>query len=177
MRPTRPLALWLIVVSGCLSAGCGTVQGDGDPAAASVSAPATEGAHEALLAAFDAEGLSSISTAVAELDLNELTDAEEFTFFSPDDAAFTSLDADALADLLADPDALLALLRNHVVPQRLDRDDLADLQSVTTEAGNVLQIVVDGSDVTVGGARLVDGGDRLAGTSIVHVIDALLAPA
>lgn len=65
--------------------------------------------------------MTSIVSAVTEIDIDELTDSEEFTF-SPEDAAFTGLSADELADLLADRDGLVALLRNHVVPQRLDRE-------------------------------------------------------
>lgn len=135
-----------------------------------------EDAQESLSSALDSAGLSSLATAVENIDINELTDSAEFTFFAPNDEAFAALSGDEMADLLTDLDQLGDVLRNHVVPERLDAAAIAETESVTTEAGNSLEITVDGDEIMVGDAT-VTNADVEAGDGIVHVIDRLLIPA
>lgn len=141
-----------------------------------VEVPTEDEAEDAqvnLVDALESVGLGSLASAVGDIDVSELTDAAEFTFFAPNDEAFTALSADDLADLLADVDELDDVLRNHVVPERIDAATLVTLESVTTEAGNELAVVVDGDTVTVGGATVVTT-DVEAGDGVVHAIDAVL---
>ena len=132
-----------------------------------------EDAQDSLADALSTLGLGSLSSAVEGVDVSELTDAAEFTFFAPNDDAFAAMSADELADLLSDLDQLDDVLRNHIVPERLDAETLVSRESVTTEAGNELAVVVDGDTVTVGGATVVDT-DTEVGDGVVHVIDGLL---
>lgn len=130
-------------------------------------------AQTSLIDAFETLGLESLASAVAEIDVAELTDAAEFTFFSPNDEAFTALSSSDMADLLTDLDQLDDVLRGHIVAERLDAAALADVTSLTTEAGTILEVVVEEGVVTVGGATVVES-DIEAGDGIIHVVDQLL---
>ncbi len=193
MKNPRTNAMWiaLIAVLALLAAACGDDASDIDDAvgdevdavsddledlgddAEVPSEDEAEDAQESLMDALETVGLGSLSSAVENIDISELTDAAEFTFFAPDDSAFSSLSADELADLLADVDQIDDVLRNHVVPERLDAAALAERGSVTTEAGNELTVEVDGEVITVGGATVINA-DIEAGDGVVHVVDTLL---
>ena len=120
-------------------------------------------------------GLTTLATAVEQVDIEQLVGDEEFTLFAPNDEAFLGLTADDTADLLADPAQLEEILRNHVVEERIDATQLAEMGSVTTAGGETLSIVVDGDDVTVGRANVV-ATDIEAGSGVVHAIDQVLLP-
>jgi pentapeptide MXKDX repeat protein len=109
-----------------------------------------------------------------------LHDDGPFTIFAPTDAAFEvylgqmGMNAD---EVLADTDALTALLQAHVVA---GSDDSAmvmgmDGQSFTTLAGTELTVTVDGETVMVGDATVVEY-DVAADNGVIHVIDTVLAP-
>lgn len=140
-----------------------------------VSEDEAEEAQTSLASALESAGLTSLSSAVADIDISQLTDADEYTFFAPNDDAFTSLTSDQMADLVSDPAMLVDILRNHVVPAKVDSASLVGMSSVTTEAGNELAVTVDGDTVMVGDATVVDT-DVDAGAGVVHVIDTLLIP-
>lgn len=120
-------------------------------------------------------GLESIATAVAVIDFHEVTDTPEFTFFAPNDEAFTSLTADELTDLLAQPTEVADVLRNHTVGERIVASELTDGMELVTEAGNVLLVSIDGDTVTVGEATVVTT-DVEVDDGVVHVVDALIVP-
>jgi uncharacterized surface protein with fasciclin (FAS1) repeats len=99
-----------------------------------------------------------------------------FTVFAPTDAAFEKLPAGTLDSLLADPDALRAVLTYHVVAGRITAADVASLQSTTT---------VEGEDITVdanhdGGVQVDDAtvtqADIMATNGVIHVIDSVMLP-
>lgn len=123
-----------------------------------------------------AGGLTSLASAIDVVDISQLFDgAAGFTLLAPSDVAFQSMDPDEMADLLADPENLLAVLRNHVIEQQLGAAELSDLDSVRTQAGNDLVVSESGGVITIGGAT-VSHVDVLVDEGTVHVVDQLLVP-
>jgi uncharacterized surface protein with fasciclin (FAS1) repeats len=121
------------------------------------------GGFTTLLAALDAAGLTET-----------LGGAGPFTVFAPTDEAFAALPAGALDSLLADPDALRAVLTYHVVAGRAEAADVVDLASVTTLQGGTLAISTE-NGVQVGNAQVI-AADVAAANGVIHVIDAVLLP-
>ena len=102
-----------------------------------------------LVAVLDENGLASVATLLETVDLDEVTGGEPFTFFAPSDDAFLALDADTAADLLADPELVLDILRNHTLTQELPADELLDRGSVLSVFGTSLDIDSSGEVPTV----------------------------
>lgn len=118
-------------------------------------------------------GLTSLASAVAQVDLSDLLEGNEFTIFAPNDDAFLALDSDDLSALLADPGRIGELLQNHiVVGSQLTAEDLEGAGTVTTEAGATLTVAGSASGLTVEGATVTDS--RTVGDGIFHVIDTVL---
>ncbi len=133
-----------------------------------------ESAQDQLEEALRNAGLTSLASAVAQVDLSEVLEGNEFTVFAPDDEAFLNLDSDELTALLADPGQILDLLGNHiVVGEPLTADDLADQASVTTESGTTLAITGTGSSLSVGDATVVST-NTVGDIGVIHVIDTVL---
>ena len=162
-----------------------TIAGCGSDSPAEVADDATDTAEEVvntldeqqsdLAETLRAEGLSSVATAVEAIDVSQLTDSEEFTFLAPNDEAFQALDASQVADLMANPDELLDVLRNHTIAERLPASEITGVGSVETEEGNTLDVSVDGDTVMVGPATVVST-DIDVGDGVVHVVDRLIIP-
>ena len=121
------------------------------------------GSFTTLLAAIEAAGL----TATLEGD-------GPFTVFAPTDDAFAALPEGTVEGLLADPDALTAVLTYHVVSGKAVAADVTSLDSVTTLQGGSLS-VSSANGVKVGGASVV-AADVMASNGVIHVIDAVLIP-
>ena len=119
--------------------------------------------------------MTTLASAVEQIDVDELIGGETFTFFGPNDEAFLALTADDTADLLADPTALTDVLRNHLVAETIGAAELTEMATVTTLGGTSLPVVVDGDTVTVGGATVV-ATDIEAGDGVVHTIDQVILP-
>lgn len=120
-------------------------------------------------------GATSLASMVAAVDFDDITESADFTFLAPDDNAFLELTADEMADMLGKPDEIIAILRNHVVAERVDAGQIVELISLESVAGNPLEVTVDGETVTVGGA-VVTATDIDAAGGVVHVIDQLIMP-
>lgn len=120
-------------------------------------------------------GATSLATMVTAVDFDDLTDATEYTFFAPSDDAFLDMTADESADLLANPDEVVSILRNHVVGEPMNAAEIAGRDSVESEAGNQLAVVADGETVMVGGVTVTQT-DLQVGGGVVHVVDGLITP-
>jgi uncharacterized surface protein with fasciclin (FAS1) repeats len=121
------------------------------------------GSFETLAAALQAAGL-----------VETLKGEGPFTVFAPTDEAFAAIPEAQLEALLADKEALTAVLTYHVVPGKVMAADVVDLDSATTVQGADLTIgTADG--VTVDGANVVKT-DIEASNGVIHVIDAVLMP-
>lgn len=125
-----------------------------------------------------AVGAGSFTTLVTALKAAGLVETLQgegpFTVFAPTDEAFAQLPEGALAGLLADPDALRAVLTAHVVSGKAMAADVVGMTEVTTVSGDTFPIsTADG--VTVGGVSVVTT-DIEASNGVIHVIDAVILP-
>ncbi len=94
-----------------------------------------------------------------------------YTVFAPTDEAFRALD-EKLDELLADSDALRAVLTNHIVRGSLTASDLASTDGIEALSG--MGLAIDTSDGTkVNGCRVVEA-DLQAGNGVIHAIDGVM---
>jgi uncharacterized surface protein with fasciclin (FAS1) repeats len=131
-----------------------------------VAVASAAGSFSTLLAAVEAAGLVGV-----------LKGEGPFTVFAPTDAAFAALPEGTVEALLADPDALRAVLTYHVVPGRVTASQLVSAGGATpaTANGQTLNIVVNGGVVRVDDATVVTA-DVMASNGVIHVIDSVLLP-
>ena len=128
----------------------------------------------------DPDNFSTLVTALTAADLVD-TLADEtatFTVFAPTNAAFDAVDADALAALLADKDALTNVLLTHVVTgaalSSLDAYG-ANGKMLTTASGEDFGVMVNAETgmLMIGGANVVIS-DVYTTNGVIHVIDAVI---
>ncbi len=122
------------------------------------------GSFTTLLAAVDAAGLAGA-----------LRGEGPFTVFAPTDEAFAQFPAEVLAGLLADPEALAAVLTYHVVAGELLSPGVVAATSLTTLNGAAVEVTVEGGAVRINNAQVV-AVDVKATNGVIHVIDAVLLP-
>lgn len=131
------------------------------------------------IVAVAAAGSFSTSLAAAEAaDLVEVLQGDgPFTVFAPTDAAFAALPEGTVEALLANPEALRAVLTYHVVPGRVTAGQLVNAGGATptTVNGQSLNIAVSGGVVMVDDATVVTA-DVMAANGVIHVINSVLLP-
>ena len=122
-------------------------------------------------------GFTTLVTAVQAAGLvDTLSGDGPFTVFAPTDEAFAALPEGTLDGLLADTDALTAVLTYHVVPGKVLAADVVGLSSATSVQGEDIAIAVDGGNVVLNGNATVTATDVEAGNGVVHVIDQVILP-
>ena len=90
------------------------------------------------------------------------------------DGAFAKIPQDQLEALLADKEALTAVLTYHVVRGKVMAAEVVDLDSAETVQGG--SIAIDTTDgVKVDGAKVVKT-DIAASNGVIHVIDRVIMP-
>lgn len=134
------------------------------PAVDIVETARAAGSFNTLLTALEAAGLVDV-----------LKGEGPFTVFAPTDEAFANVPADQLNALLADKEALTAVLLYHVVPGAVQSSQVVNLTSATTVNGQDVTIAVNDGTVMVDGAS-VTSVDIEASNGIIHVIDAVILP-
>jgi uncharacterized surface protein with fasciclin (FAS1) repeats len=120
--------------------------------------------------------LTTLVAAVTEAELVEpLNSAEELTVFAPANPAFEAFTKKQLNGLLADKETLTAVLTHHVVPERIDPDQLEG--EFETLNGDMLTINGMGEEATIGDeeATVLCGGIQTANAT-VYVIDTVMMP-
>lgn len=176
-RPTILTAAPMIL---SLAMGCASSSKDATEVPADDSAtPADEAAPAAtkniVEVAVEAGSFTTLATALEAAGLVEtLQGPGPFTVFAPTDEAFAALPEGALDSLLADPEALKAVLLLHVVDGKVMAADVAGLSEATAMSGGVLPI--DTSDGVKVGAATVVTADVEASNGVIHVIDTVLLP-
>ncbi len=100
---------------------------------------------------------------------------QELTVFAPTDEAFAMVPPAALEALLADTEALTAVLTYHAVAGVYLAADVVAAESLTTLQGSELPITVEGDTVMVGNATVIEADIR-ARNGVIHVIDQVLMP-
>jgi uncharacterized surface protein with fasciclin (FAS1) repeats len=120
----------------------------------------------------------SFTTLVAAVQAAGLVDTLKgegpFTVFAPTDEAFAALPEGTVEALLADPEALAAILTYHVVAGKVMSTDLSDGMMAATVNGTDITIGTMGG-VSVNGANVVTA-DIEASNGVIHVIDAVILP-
>lgn len=96
-----------------------------------------------------------------------------FTLFVPPDSAFDELSEETRQALMQDPQALVELVSNHVVRDRLGITDLLQADQAKTLSGKSLELSAPSAKLSVNGAEIVQS-NLVAGNGIVHVIDRVL---
>ncbi len=131
-----------------------------------VTVAAEAGSFQTLLAAAEAAGLVEV-----------LQGPGPFTVFAPTDEAFAALPKGTIEALLADPEALRAILTYHVVPGRVLAAEIlgAGTYRPATANGQMLSIRVEDGKVRVDGATVITA-DVMASNGVIHVIDAVVLP-
>ena len=120
---------------------------------------------------------NTLETAVIAAGLaDDLSGTGPFTVFAPTDAAFASLPATLITQLLADPTGQLAqILLYHVVAGEAPSSSLSNGQTVTTLQGDDVTVSITNGNVFINDAQ-VTVADIMADNGIVHVINAVLTP-
>ncbi len=109
-----------------------------------------------------------------------LVNAGPLTVFAPTNDAFGLLPEGTLENLLKEENlpTLSFIIQNHATPSTYTVEALKKEASkgrkVYMATGNYVEIVVDGDDVLVGGAKIL--GSVKASNGIVHVVDKLILP-
>lgn len=126
-----------------------------------------------------AVGAGSFNTLVAAVQaaglVETLSGEGPFTVFAPTDEAFARIPEADLQALLADKEALTAVLTYHVVPGKVMAADVISLSSATTVNGQDVEIKVRDGKVTIDGANVVST-DIEATNGVIHVIDQVILP-
>jgi len=100
-----------------------------------------------------------------------------YTVFVPTQEAFDEIES-TLAQIQSAPDAseqLANILTYHVVAGEVPASAVVNLDSATTVQGSDVEITVDGSQVMVNDANVVQT-DVMVDNGIIHVIDKVLIP-
>ena len=125
--------------------------------------------------AIDAGSFTTLVAAVQAAGLVDTLKGEgPFTVFAPTDEAFAALPEGTVEGLLADPEALAAILTYHVVAGEVMSGDLVDDMKAATVNGAKITIDLD-SGVMVNDATVV-AADIAASNGVIHVIDKVILP-
>ncbi|WP_377509225.1 fasciclin domain-containing protein [Octadecabacter sp. R77987] len=126
--------------------------------------------------AIEAGSFTTLVAAVQAAGLEETLRGEgPFTVFAPTDEAFAALPEGTVEGLLADPEALAAILTYHVVAGKVMSGDLSDGMMATTVNGGDVTIMTEGG-VMVNDANVVTA-DIETSNGVIHVIDKVILPA
>ena len=189
MLRKRSMKLLALLFAGALVlAACGDDSDSDDTATSGDTTADTEETTETTEAAEmdiveTGKAAPDFTTLVAATDAAGLTETLQgdgpFTVFAPTDEAFAAALEDlglTAEELLADTETLTSVLTYHVVEGEILPDDLFELdgQEVPTVNGESVTITVDGENVMVNDAGVVQTVD--ASNGIIHVIDAVLIP-
>ena len=125
--------------------------------------------------AVDAGSFTTLVAAVTAAGLVDTLKGEgPFTVFAPTDEAFAALPDGTVESLLADPEALAAILTYHVVAGKVMSTDLSDGMTATTVNSADVTIMTT-AGVMVNKAN-VTTADIEASNGVIHVIDTVLMP-
>jgi len=127
-----------------------------------------------------ASGNDDFSTLVAALQAADLVDTfageGNFTVFAPTNAAFDALPEGALEGLLADKDALTAVLTYHVLGSEVRAADLVEGKNFAATLNGANAVVeVGDAGVTINKAGIT-ATDVEASNGVIHIIDQVILP-
>ena len=109
-----------------------------------------------------------------------LVNAGPLTVFAPNNAAFEAL-PDGTVETLLKPEnksKLALILTNHAAPGSFNIEGLKKEarkgRKIYTAAGDYLKVVVEGDNITVGGAKIL--GTIQTSNGIINVVDKIILP-
>lgn len=147
--------------------------------AALMAGPALAESHsmDIVDTAAGAGNFNTLVTAIEAAGLTETLKGEgPFTVFAPNDDAFAALPAGTLDTLLADPEALAAILTYHVVPGAVMSTDIEEgIMPVTTVNGAEATVTNSDDVISIDDATVI-GADMSASNGVIHEIDAVIMP-
>ncbi len=147
-------------------------------AAAFVAAPASAqmGGKDIVDVAVEAGSFTTLAAALEAAGLVDVLKGDgPFTVFAPTDEAFAKLPEGTVEALLADKDALTAILTYHVVPGKVMSSDVVGLTEAETVNGAKIAVAVEGESVKINDAT-VTAVDVAASNGVIHVIDSVILP-
>lgn len=107
--------------------------------------------------------------------VNELRRGGPFTLLAPTDEAFQSLSGVELDRITNDPDARMALLKNHLLPHSVCLPAIIDTHKMKTVDGNRLQLMCNQSGVYVEDAK-ISSEQIVAENGVISIISRVLIP-
>lgn len=140
-----------------------------------VMLPSTDDLIDTAVAAGD---FGTLATALKTAGLIEALKGDgPFTVFAPTDDAFAKLPDGTVTDLLKpeNRETLTSILTYHVVPGRLNANQLAAAGSADTLQGRFLRFGIEAGRLQVNGVNIV-GSDIETTNGVIHVIDEVLLP-
>ncbi len=140
--------------------------GRGNRQADLVDTAVAAGSFTTLVAAVKAAGLVDV-----------LKGAGPYTVFAPTDEAFAKIPAHTLQSLLQpeNRDKLIKILTYHVVPGKLDAQDVLALNGAKTVQGRRLRFGANKNTVRINNANVLKA-DINTSNGVIHVIDTVLLP-
>jgi uncharacterized surface protein with fasciclin (FAS1) repeats len=153
-----------VVAGALLVAPVSTPEAVENPDQTIVEIAASAGSFNTLVAAVQAAGL-----------VETLSSEGPFTVFAPTDEAFAAIPEADLQALLADKEALTAVLTYHVVAGKVMASDVIGLESAETVNGQSVRIKVSDGKVMIDGAEVVTT-DIEASNGVIHVINKVILP-
>ncbi|MGF1448877.1 MAG: fasciclin domain-containing protein [Opitutales bacterium] len=121
------------------------------------------------------ENFSTLVTALKAADLvDPLASKGSFTVFAPTNDAFAKLPEGTVEALLADKEALKAVLLYHVAGEQLDASQVTQRATIATLQGSPVAVKAN-YGVKVNGSKVTTANIK-ASNGIVHVIDTVLLP-
>lgn len=136
----------------------------GEPPMNLVEVATDAGSFHTLVAALKAAGL-----------VETLSGDGPFTVLAPTDEAFARIPQDELQALIADKEALTAVLTYHVIPGRVMSTDVVALSSANTVNGQSVEVKVMEGRVMIDEATVITP-DIEASNGVIHVIDRVILP-
>lgn len=176
------LMVILIVGLALVATACGEDDDGADGTTAAEGTTATEataeiGTHLDILeqGVEQGEPFTTLLKAVEVAGLEDTLDGEgPITIFAPADPAFAALPEGQLEALFDDPEALREVLEYHLVADDLSREDIFELDSMTTIQGEAIAVTDDG--YTLNGEVSFFQPDFAATNGTAHAITGVLVP-
>jgi uncharacterized surface protein with fasciclin (FAS1) repeats len=171
------LAMAIVAAAAIVVVACGGETTTTPTPTPSPTPSETMAAKTIVVVATDAGTFTTLTAALQAAALvDTLQGTGPFTVFAPDDAAFATLPAGTVDDLLADPKGQLTqILTYHVVPGEYPSSALTDGMKLKTVQGEDITITIKDGKVYANEA-MVTAADIQASNGIIHVIDGVLIP-
>ena len=138
-------------------------------------------AKNVLQVAIGSDAHSTLVTAVQAAEIEHvLVNAGPLTVFAPTNDAFASLPEGTVEDLLkpGNKQTLATILTRHAAPGSFDVEGLKKEarkgRKIYMATGDYLEVVVDGDEITVGGAKVI--GTVQTSNGIINAVDKVILP-